>query len=201
MRALRHAWMKPIGAAALAAVLLGACGSAPAKRPEASKPTPSSSTTGTSGTGTPGGGSTKSSTSTSTSGGTGTTSGTGSTKPGATASPSPSHSPIPITATITPRCVRPGGQATIVVQTLPQSAVAFDTYYSNGKTGGSPPLGDGLGGNDGGMTDKNGRYTSTWVVSPHAPAGPAYARVIVGHGDSTDETRALFAVSDSTGDC
>jgi hypothetical protein len=87
------------------------------------------------------------------------------------------------------------------VQTLSQSAVVFDTYYSNGKTGGTPPFGDGLGGNAGGMTDDNGRYTSTWVVSPKAPSGAAYALVVVSHGTSTTETKVPFAVSNPTGDC
>jgi len=106
-----------------------------------------------------------------------------------------------VSGTITPKCVRPGTQATIVVQTLSKSAVAYDTYYSNGKTGGQPPFGDGLGGNAGGMTDANGRYSSSWIVSANAPAGTAYARVVVGHAGASTETSVPFAVSNPRGAC
>jgi len=106
-----------------------------------------------------------------------------------------------VSGTIAPLCVRPGGQATIVVQTLSKTAVAYDTYYSNGKTGGNPPFGDGLGGNASGLTDANGRYSSSWIVSPKAPAGAAYAKVVVAHGSASRETRVLFAVSNPVGDC
>jgi hypothetical protein len=123
-----------------------------------------------------------------------------------TASPKGSSAPsgpfvFPLSGTISPACVRPGQQATIVVQTLTKSAVAFDTFYSDGRSGGNPPYGDGLGGNASGLTDENGRYTSTWLVSAAAPAGKAYARVVAGHGDKTKETRVPFAVSNALGDC
>jgi hypothetical protein len=190
----RYACVRSIAAAAVAALLLAGCGSTPTTNTAASSPTVASPTVGTgdggSGHATP-----------STPGKSGATT-SGKPSAGTTpVSPSASSTPIPLTGTITPTCVRPGAQATIVVQTLTKSAVAFDTYYSNGKTGGTPPFGDGLGGNASGMTDRNGRYTASWIVSPNAPAGAAYARVVVGHGDAINETKVPFAVSDPTGDC
>ena len=205
MRAFRRKLLGPFALTAILALLLGACGSSPATKQLGS----SGSSTGSS----TGGGTTRRNSSPhftpSTSGGTVTTtggtqtatSGGAKTSSGGVATPTGTASPIPISGTITPQCVRPGGSATIVVQTQSHSAVAYDTYYSNGKTGGSPPFGDGYGGNAAGESNDQGRYTSTWVISPQAPAGAAYARVVVGHGGSIDETRVRFAVSNAIGDC
>ena len=108
---------------------------------------------------------------------------------------------FPLSGTITPACVRPGQQATIVVQTLTKAAVAYDTFYSDGRSGGTPPYGDGLGGNASGLTDEHGRYTNSWIVSAAAPAGKAYARVLAAYKDQEKEIRVPFTVSNALGDC
>jgi hypothetical protein len=83
-------------------------------------------------------------------------------------------------ATVDPQCVFPGGTMTLTVRAgKPNAAVVYIAYYSNGKNGAKPPYGDGLGGNDGGNADTSGMYTSHWVVSAQAPAGPAHVHVSV----------------------
>jgi hypothetical protein len=122
-----------------------------------------------------------------------------------TSSKSPSQPSVPfvfpLTGTVNPSCVKPGTSATLTVRTLTQSAVAFDTHYSDGRTGGPPPFGSGLGGNASGLTDDNGNYSSSWVVAPNAPAGKAYVDVIAGHGDKTKEIHVPFNVSNALGVC
>ena len=175
-------------------MLLAGCGSGSVKHPAAPRSNVTSPTPGA------GGGNARNET-TQPTGESGAP--TQATPPAVAATHSQTGSPasFPLAGTITPACVRPGGRATIVVQTLSKSAVAYDTYYSDGKTGGTPPFGDGLGGNASGLTDANGRYTSSWIVSPNAPPGAAYARVVVGHASDTIETRVPFAVSNPVGDC
>ncbi|MFY9586183.1 MAG: hypothetical protein WAT66_01870 [Actinomycetota bacterium] len=116
-------------------------------------------------------------------------------------SPSVSLKPMPVSASVSPSCVRPGGLATLTVETLPDSVVAYVAIYSNGKSGAAPPWGEGYGGNDGGHANSRGVYKSSWTVSPSAPAGPATVQVVVGIRDKGSETTAHFTVGSPTGAC
>ena len=86
---------------------------------------------------------------------------------------------VPVKATVSPRCVHPGDTVTLTVTTKPEAAVAYQAVYSDNKGGAEPPTGGGYGGNDKGNTESAGEYTSSWVVAPHAPAGPARVDVII----------------------
>lgn len=86
---------------------------------------------------------------------------------------------VPVTATVSPRCVHHGDTVTLTVETKPEAAVAYQAVYSDNKGGAPAPTGGGYGGNDKGNTESAGEYTSSWVVAPHAPAGPARVDVII----------------------
>jgi hypothetical protein len=107
---------------------------------------------------------------------------------------------IPIGGSVEPSCVSPGGVASISVRTRPQASVVYDTHYAGGKTGGKPPFGDGLGGNNGGMASEGGDYTDSWVISPQAPLGPARAWVIVGSRGQKNQKYLPFTVA-AAGSC
>ena len=100
-----------------------------------------------------------------------------------------------------PDCVTSGGTETLTVHTEPGALVAYDAVYSDGKNGAVPPYGAGYGGNAYGTADSNGDYTSTWVVSPNAPAGEGYVKVYAGWNGSFGSARPRFAVADASGNC
>jgi hypothetical protein len=125
----------------------------------------------------------------------------------AVANPSPSppdfpwESTLPVEATVTPVCVLPGGTMSLVVQTRPKYAVAYNAEYAGTKGGGSPPYGYGYGGNDKGYANPDGVYRSSWVVSPQAPVGPARVDVIVADGEFWGYDNPDFAVAGPSGRC
>jgi len=176
------------------ALVLGACGG----------PTPAaqtSSSTGTTGS---------SSTSSSRTGGTadpGATRGSGSTSPSgrsssaAQAGPSPVQLPwtpssdVPVTASLSPRCFRPGALVTLTVHTRPKAGVAYIANYSDNGNGEPKPYGSGYGGNDKGYSTADGDYTSAWRVSTDAPAGPGRVDVIVGWNSEWGYAGPAFTVA------
>jgi hypothetical protein len=92
--------------------------------------------------------------------------------PSASASPGPfSEYKTPIDAKITPTCVARGTKMTLVVHLVPKSAVAYIAYYAAHSSGAPKPWGKGYGGNDSGLTDAKGDYTSTWTVASQTPGG------------------------------
>ena len=108
---------------------------------------------------------------------------------------------VPVTASVAPDCVSSGGTETLTVHTEPGALVAYDAVYSDGKNGAVPPYGAGYGGNAYGTADSNGDYTTTWVVSPNAPAGKGYVKVYAGWNGSFGSARPRFAVADASGSC
>ena len=124
---------------------------------------------------------------------------------GVAPSPSPFPTPwtpeIPVQATIEPSCILRGGTATITIVTQPKAGVAYHAVYAGTEGGAPPPYGHGHGGDAGGYTDAQGRYTSTWVVSPTAPVGPARADVIVGWDEKWGYAGPGFAVAGPSGTC
>lgn len=91
---------------------------------------------------------------------------------------------------------------TIVVHVhLQNAAVAYLASYAHGKSGAPPPFGDGLGGNESGMTDSNGNYSAHWVVSPVTPIGPARVDVQVGSRYGQQATTKAFRVGNTQGAC
>jgi hypothetical protein len=125
----------------------------------------------------------------------------------AVVNPSPSppqfewESTLPVEATLSPLCVRPGGTMSIVVQTRPKYAVAYNAEYAGTQGGAPPPYGAGYGGNDKGYPNPDGVYRSSWVVSPQAPAGPARVDVIVADGEAWGYDNPDFAVAGPSGTC
>jgi hypothetical protein len=123
-----------------------------------------------------------------------------------TASPSPFSAPwtatVPVTSEVTPSCIKPGSRATMTVKTEPQAAIAYHAMYAGSRGGAAPPFGSGYGGNDKGFADGEGRYSSSWIVSPQAPPGPARLDVVVAApGDRWGYDDPPFWVADSSGRC
>lgn len=95
------------------------------------------------------------------------TSASGSTGGGTTAT-TEAREPAPLEVTVAKPCIKAGERQTITIQALPHSAVVYDSYYSDGKSGISEGF---YGGNNGAVVPDSGTWTDTWVVAPHAPAG------------------------------
>jgi len=112
--------------------------------------------------------------------------------PGAAPSGSAPASPAPTTngfawardvrtdAVVSPSCVRPGGRLTLPVRSERAAGVVFQAIYADGAGGAASPWGGGYGGNDKGQTDRDGRFTATWVVASNAPPGRGHVDVVVG---------------------
>jgi hypothetical protein len=110
--------------------------------------------------------------------------------------------PIPLKANVVPTCVPIGGTATIVVNTVPRSGIIYQAVYADGKGGSPPPYGGGYGGNEKGQADKQGDWSNSWVVGPHAPVGTGRIDVIVGTLNGHRGYQAVdFAVADASGHC
>jgi hypothetical protein len=87
------------------------------------------------------------------------------------------------------------------VHTKPGAAIGYQAIYSDNGTGTAPPMGRGYGGNDKGFAAPDGSFTSSWVVSPRAPSGPARVDVIVGYRGKWGYAGVKFAVADLSGVC
>lgn len=121
-------------------------------------------------------------------------------KPGAKASEVDTTTlTMEISAELKETCVRPGGLQTITVHAPHTSAVGYDTYYSDGKSG----LHEGFhGGNMVGWTDETDSWSHTWTVAATAPPGRAVVVVMAIHNEKgRGETGAIFAVADPLGLC
>lgn len=106
---------------------------------------------------------------------------------------------LPISAELKESCVRPGGSQTITIRARTASGVGYDSVYSDGKSG---AMEGHYGGNAGGYTDDKNTFTSTWVISAAAPAGPVLVRVLGTHEeDGLGQTEAHFSVADALGKC
>lgn len=88
---------------------------------------------------------------------------------------------VDVSATVTPRCVAPGGTMRLEVKTGPEAAVGYQAAYADGRGGAPEPFGAGYGGNDKGFTDMDGRFASSWVVASVAPIGRGRVDVIIAH--------------------
>lgn len=111
----------------------------------------------------------------------------------------PASRTMPMTLDLQEPCVRPGGSQVVVVQALPNAGIAFDTEYSDGKTG---MMEGHYGGNNAGYADDEGRFASTFAVAPNAPAGNATVLVLGSHQDGGfGEAKATFQVADALGKC
>jgi hypothetical protein len=108
---------------------------------------------------------------------------------------------LPVKASLASSCVKPGGKQTINVDIGQEGGVAYNSYYSDGKTGGM----DGYyGGNNGAQVDKSGKYTDTWVVAPNAPAGLVLVDVVaIARTEKFERGQAhlTFTVAKPNGTC
>lgn len=103
------------------------------------------------------------------------------------------HDDFDITVTLSATCVQQGGEMSIEVDTGEKNTgVVYLAYYAGGESGAPPPWGEGHGGNNGDLTDDDGRYDDTWVVSPTAPVGPARVEVMANR--NTGEAQKSTAV-------
>lgn len=86
-------------------------------------------------------------------------------------------------ATLGKTCVTTGGAQTIEIKAPPDSAVGYDSYYADGKSG----LHEGFyGGNHGGNVDETGVWSHTWTISPTAPAGTVTVRILAADPEGTN---------------
>lgn len=105
-----------------------------------------------------------------------------------TAEPSPNPYTMPfqtdpsvlVDAVLTPVCADNGTKMTLTVKTNPEASVGYQAIYSDNGGGGPAPYGSGYGGNGKGLADDQGRFKSSWVISPSAPDGYARVDVVVG---------------------
>jgi hypothetical protein len=128
----------------------------------------------------------------------------GSSQAGPSGTPAPTQSwrnDVAVSASVKPRCVRPGGTLTLTITTSPEAAIAFGAKYSDGAYGAPPPYGKGYGGSDHGLADKRGKYHTSWVVAPTAPAGAGVVDIIVGWHGRQGSAHPPFAVSGADGSC
>lgn len=110
---------------------------------------------------------------------------------------------LEISAELKESCVRPGGSQTITIRSERGSGVGYDAVYADGKGG---AMEGHYGGNKGGQVDKDGTFTDTWVVAPHAPAGRVTVNVLgakAGGGKPMEHNEIVvyFTVSDALGRC
>jgi hypothetical protein len=82
---------------------------------------------------------------------------------------------LKIKATLASPCVKPGAKQTITIDIGRAGGVAYNSFYSDGKSGGMENF---YGGNNGSAVDEKGTWTDTWVVGPTAPAGPVRVDVV-----------------------
>lgn len=115
--------------------------------------------------------------------------------------PQASESELPIKAHMEPACVAPAGTARLVVHTLPKAGIAYVAVYNGNKSGAAKPWGDGYGGNDKGIADSSGDWSSTWVVAPTTPKGPAYVLLVVGLKGKQRQIEVPFAVGTKGAGC
>lgn len=113
----------------------------------------------------------------------------------------PSHSDFLLAASVEPGCVVAGGEITIEIDAGEKAGVGYLAVYAGEEYGAPPPYGHGHGGNDGDMTDDDGRYQSTWRVSPGAPVGDARVEVMAARRDGRSTTVVPFVVADPTTGC
>jgi|SRR5688572_663449 len=106
---------------------------------------------------------------------------------------------LEVKASLAESCVKPGGTQSITILTKPKSGTGYDTVYSDGKSG----LMEGhYGGNNGGQVGEDGKWSDTWVVAPHAPAGKVQVNVLANHVDyGAAQATLFFTVADVTGKC
>jgi hypothetical protein len=105
-----------------------------------------------------------------------------------------------LSASLGASCVRAGTSQAIAIKSLPETGVAYDAVYADGRTGAEY---NGYGGNNGGLTDKTtGEWKDTWVVGAAAPPGPVKVQVVgAKSGVGRGETSVTFTVVAPTGHC
>jgi len=126
-----------------------------------------------------------------------TGSGSGGNQPSARPS-SPFPTAFDVSARFGSDCVRPGERQTITITTLPTIGVVYHAQYSDGKNALDPGY---YGGNNGGVTDDEGRWTDSWVVGAGAPPGRVRVDVAAQGNDGRGYTLVFFNVADATGKC
>jgi hypothetical protein len=119
-------------------------------------------------------------------------------RPSATPS-APFPTAFDVSARFGTTCIRPGERQTITITTLSKISVAYHATYSDGKNAFDPGY---YGGNNGGVTDAQGRWTDSWVVAAGAPPGRVKVDVVAqGNGGTRGYTVVFFDVAGSSGKC
>jgi hypothetical protein len=104
--------------------------------------------------------------------------------------PSGLPSSAPLRVRLAAACVTPGGEQSVVVETLPEAYVAFDNLYPDGRTGAA------YGGNEAsGRTGADGRFTAVWRVAPGTPEGRVRVDVGVSAKDGSAITMAYYQLA------
>lgn len=103
--------------------------------------------------------------------------------------------------TVEPACVKRLGKVTMSLVYKPKTAVAYQAFYSDQKSGAEPPYGAGYGGNDKGITDPGGQYSSTWVVGADAPPGAGRVQVVMVWSGHFGKAEGHFGVADPIRGC
>lgn len=104
-------------------------------------------------------------------------------------------------ARVVPSCVRLGGEAKLIIETVPKGGVIWHALYSGTQGGSAPPFGKGHGGEGRGYADDRGFFTSNWTVKISAPPGPARVDVFLAYRDRAGYVGPEFSVADASGSC
>lgn len=107
--------------------------------------------------------------------------------------------PVALEVVLGSACVKAGETQTITINAPGNSAVGYDTYYADGKSG----LSDGFyGGNNGRVMPPEGTWTDTWLVEPTAPPGRTKVVVQAARvGNKAAMREAYFELVAATGVC
>jgi hypothetical protein len=108
---------------------------------------------------------------------------------------------VPVDAKLTPSCFKPGTLVTLTVHTKPKAGIAYIAMYSDNGNGAPKPTGNGYGGNDKGISNDSGDFTTAYRVSFDAPPGPGRVDVIVGWNSMWGYDGPTFTVQGSDGRC
>lgn len=108
--------------------------------------------------------------------------------------------PLPLEASLAKPCIRVGESQTITIKSLAKSAVGYDNYYPDGKSGIDREAH--YGGNNGAVMPDSGTWSDSWVVKPNAPAGRVrvvYSGANVGY--KAQQRELFYELVGPTGTC
>ena len=82
-------------------------------------------------------------------------------------------------------CIHVGEKQKLVTRTVQGANIAYAILYADEKLRGDPPKGD---------TNRDGKFSASWVVPGDAPVGAAHVRILAVHGARTGSIVVPFKI-------